>query len=159
MAATATTSKQDRVKLNTIFPSPENDDLYGAIDPKELTLVNLANDIARNGIREPLQVSLDDYIVSGHRRYAAAKLVKLRSVPIVRLPLDRSEQSELEWKRILRAHNHQRVKSSHVLLKETLLDIDPELAHEQLIEQREMRDQDAPNDLFKNQLVCCLINH
>ena len=144
MAPIAEANKQLSVKLSDILPSPENDDLYGAIDPKDIDLINLANDIARDGIREPLQVSLDNYIVSGHRRYVAAKLVKLKRVPVTFLALERSDHSVIEWQKILRAHNHQRVKPSHVRLKETLLDIDPELAHKQLIDERELRDIDAP---------------
>ncbi len=88
MATTALKSKpRNAVLIGLIKPSPENDDIYGAIDPTDIDLVNLANDIAVNGIREPIQVSQDGFIVSGHRRYAAAKLVDLEAVPITPLKL------------------------------------------------------------------------
>jgi hypothetical protein len=135
------------VPIRSIYPSPENDKIYGAIDTKDLDLINLANDIAVNGIREPILVSTDDYIVSGHRRYAAAKLVKKKTVPIRRLELCRDDHDDLSWKRILRAHNHQRVKPASVRLKEVLLDIDPNVAHRQLVAARQERDRGAPPQL------------
>jgi len=119
------------VATSGIKPSPENDEIYGAIDPRNNDLINLANDIAENGIREPLLVSQDNWIISGHRRYAAAKLVNLDSVKCIVLDVWRSDFDEDGWKRELRAHNHQRVKSDAVRIKETLLDIDPSYAYMQ----------------------------
>ena len=57
MASTAKANKQERAKLSTIFPSHENDEIYGAIDPKDIELINLANDIAKNGIRDSRKIS------------------------------------------------------------------------------------------------------
>ncbi len=145
MPSTATVDKQ-QVPIGSIHPSPENDGIYGVI-AKDNDLVNLANDIAKNGIREPIQVSADDYIVSGHRRLAAAKLIKMKRVPIVRLEIYRSDHSAVEWQKVLRPYNHQRVKSPMVRMKETLLDIDPELAHKQLVTQRMELDRNAPPQL------------
>ena len=144
MMRIAKTTFRASVSVDEIFPSPENDELYGAIDESDNDLINLANDIVRNGVREPLQVSADGYIVSGHRRHAAARLTGLTHIPIVRLKLWRSKHDPLEWKRILRAHNHQRLKPAIVRLKEAMLDIDPDLAHQQLVSQRDERDRDAP---------------
>ncbi len=67
-------------RIETLKPSPENDLIYGAIDTRDLDLINLANDIAANGILEPIQVSTDGFVISGHRRYAAAKLVGLEQI-------------------------------------------------------------------------------
>lgn len=139
-----TSLKTELVPLKSISPSPENDAIYGAIDTTDLDLVNLANDIANDGVREPLQVSRDGWIVSGHRRYAAASLVAIEMVPVRVLDLWRCDHSELEWQRILRAHNHQRVKPAAVRLKEAMLDIDADLAYEQLVNAREEIDRNAP---------------
>lgn len=90
MATTAIKpSKASTVPIESVFPSPENDDIYGAINPKDIDLVNLAIDIQSNGIREPIHVSLDGYVLSGHRRLAAAKLANLIRVPITRIPISR----------------------------------------------------------------------
>jgi hypothetical protein len=132
------------VEISDIKPSPENDDIYGAIDPKDLDFINLQIDIAENGVREAIQVSMDGFIVSGHRRYKAATEAGLESVPVIYRALRRLGQTEAEWKRVLRAFNHQRVKSASVRLRETLLDVDPDLAYRQLITDREVRERDAP---------------
>ncbi len=136
------------VPVVCIRPSPENDDIYGEIDLGNPDLVDLGRDIARDGIRVPLQVSSDGFIVSGHRRYAAANMVELAEVPVVYLDIKWSDYDEHGWKKILRSHNHQRVKSKAVRLREMALDIDPELAHRQLIEEREKRSQDAPPSII-----------
>lgn len=134
----------EHVPIEDITPSPENDSLYGAIDPTDLDLVNLCNDILKHGIREPIQVSADGFIVSGHRRYAAARLGGLTCIPVRYLGLLRSNHSDLEWKQKLRAFNHQRLKSAATRMREAMLDIDPALAHRRLLEQREERDREAP---------------
>ena len=135
--------KYKKAPLNSIKPSPENDDLYGAV-ATDAELLNLAKSIRKQGLLEPIKISKDNYIISGHRRFAAARLCGLKEVPVITLDLQRADHDALAWKQILRAHNHQRVKSAHVRLKEALLDVDPELAHIQLIAEREKRDRRLP---------------
>jgi len=65
------------VALIEIRPSPENDAIYGVIDPTDQEIIELAQSITEHGLREPLTVTADGYILSGHRRYAASKLAKL----------------------------------------------------------------------------------
>jgi hypothetical protein len=134
--------------ISKIHPSPENDLVYGAIETKDIDLVNLANDIVGNGIREPLVISADGYIVSGHRRYAAAKLVGIEIVPVRKLDILRSGHTSIEWQKVLRAYNHQRVKPASVRMKEAMLDIDPDIAYKQLITQREELDRNAPPQMI-----------
>ena len=104
----------------------------------------MANDIAENGIREPLQVSTDGYIISGHRRYAAAKLAKLKELPVKRLDIAREDYSSREWQKLLSKYNLQRTKNPTVKMKEALLNLDAETAHKQLLKDREERDRTAP---------------
>lgn len=136
------------VLIGSIKPSPENDEIYGAVDPKNPDLIDLANDIIRNGIREPLQVSSDGFIVSGHRRYAAAKLAKRKRIPVIYLAIDRADHNAHEWKKILRGYNHQHVKSKSVRMREMALDIDPDIAHRQLFEERDNRKRDSPPSII-----------
>ena len=107
----------------------------------------LCNDIIEHGIREPIQVSVEGYIVSGHRRYAAAQLAGLETVPIRRLVISRADHSSISWKRVLASHNRQRVKSAAVRMKESLLAIDPDVAYQQMIAQRQERDRDEPTEI------------
>lgn len=133
----------ETVERASIKPSPENDEIYGSLDPKDHELVMLAKDMAEHGLREPLVVSSDSVIVSGHRRYAAAGLIGLPNVQVRRLAICRDDYSDLEWKRELATYNRQRLKSTAIRLKESLLAIDPEQAHQKLVAARDERDQDA----------------
>jgi hypothetical protein len=100
----------------------------------------LANDIAVNGVIEAIVVSGDYWIVSGHRRYAAAKIVGLTKVPVRVLKNTlRQEHAPQEWKRQLIAYNHQRVKSAVVRMKEAALQVDPDIAYKQLCFDRDQQ--------------------
>ena len=62
------------VRLCDIRLSPENDVLYKPVDFSDPAIIALAESIREHGLREPLVLSTDSYILSGHRRYAAATL-------------------------------------------------------------------------------------
>ncbi len=64
-------------QLSDIRPSPENDKLYRPVDPSDPDIVALAESIRQHGLREPIVVTLDGWILSGHRRYVAAGLAGL----------------------------------------------------------------------------------
>jgi len=132
------------VAICSVKPSPENDDIYGAIDPQELELINLANSIAENGILEPILVSQDRYIVSGHRRYAAAKLAGLKFVDVRFVEEYRQHGTAQEWKRILASYNLQRIKPLAVRMREAVLSIDPDIAYRELLAHRQELDRECP---------------
>jgi ParB-like chromosome segregation protein Spo0J len=58
--------------VSSLKPSPENNNLYRPDDPG---IRDLAKSINKFGLREPLIVTLDNFIVSGHRRFAALNLI------------------------------------------------------------------------------------
>ena len=145
---TADSASVKTIATSSLKTSPENDEIYGAIDPHNNDLINLANDIANHGIRQPVLVSQDGWIVSGHRRYAAAKLAGLQFVKCIELDLWRSDFDCDGWKRELRAHNHQRVKSDAVRIKEALLDIDPDIAYSQYQTERIESEKRMPPTLL-----------
>ncbi|MDZ4847764.1 MAG: ParB N-terminal domain-containing protein [Pirellulaceae bacterium] len=138
------------VSLSTIQPSPENDEIYGAINTGEHEINMLAIDIRKHGIREPIAVSTDGFIISGHRRYAAAKIVGLIGVPIRRLSIRRGDVDGIEWKRLLGSFNRQRIKSAAVRMRESMLSINPDVAYRQLITEREQRDVELCGIELKN---------
>jgi hypothetical protein len=102
-----------------IKPSPENDDIYGIIKYDD-QMNALISSIDRRGLEEPIIVSSDNYIISGHRRYFAAKELRLGCIPIRRKGFSRESRID-EWHRILAEYNPQRIKSVSTLLKEALL--------------------------------------
>jgi hypothetical protein len=52
--------------IGKIRPAPENDDIYRAISVDDVA--DLMRSIREHGIQEPLLVSSDGFIISGHRR-------------------------------------------------------------------------------------------
>ena len=57
------------MRLDSMWPSPENDTLYRPALQTDPAIIKLADDIKRNGLLDPIVVSRDGFIVSGHRRY------------------------------------------------------------------------------------------
>src|SRR5690349_4959796 len=80
----------DSVSISDIRPSPENDRLYRPIDPNAPDIQALAQSIRERGVMEPLVITLDGYILSGHRRFAAAKVAGLTDVPVRVVSIRRS---------------------------------------------------------------------
>ena len=58
------------VPLDEITPSPENDDLYGPIRHDEQMECLIAS-IESIGLTDPIHLTQDDFILSGHRRFFA----------------------------------------------------------------------------------------
>ena len=108
------------VPASDIQPSPENEELYGHIDYQtDTTLQGLVASIRKRGLEEPLILSLDGFIVSGHRRYVACMAVGMDPIPCRRTDFKRSDCED--WHRVLAEYNPQRVKGVDALLKETML--------------------------------------
>lgn len=124
------------VAIDEIRPSPENDDIYGAIDPTDAEILALAESIRQHGIGEPLVVSLDWFILSGHRRYVAAQLAELDHVPIRVVPVRREDDID-HFVLLLREHNRQRDKSLAVKLREELVNANPTESYRALSEYRD----------------------
>jgi len=60
--------------LDSIFPAPENDAVYSAISWSDPLMHELARSIKEHGVKEPILISKDGYIISGHRRQIAAMI-------------------------------------------------------------------------------------
>lgn len=131
-------SSHDRILLRSITsiqPSPENDHIYGAIDPTDPEIIALADSIRQHGIIEALVVSLDGYILSGHRRYAAAKVAELGHISIRIVDIRRTDDID-KFVLLLREHNRQRDKGLAVKLREELINANPLESHRALSEYR-----------------------
>jgi hypothetical protein len=68
-------------KIGTIFETPENWTIYRKPDLTDPTFVELCDSIRKSGINTPLEISRDSYIISGHRRFMAAKKCGLSEIP------------------------------------------------------------------------------
>jgi hypothetical protein len=124
-------------------PSPENKELYRDDDA---SLREFAAHIRRDGILEPLAVTTDDYVVSGHRRLAAARLAGLSEVPCRILKFKRTDLETAEYVKLLRECNRQRSKSIDEILRESVVDANPEAAYSCLVESRVKRARNGASE-------------
>jgi len=137
-----------RLPTRGLRPSPENDELYKPVDSSDRAVIELANSITENGILEPLVVTQDGYIISGHRRHAAALLAGLLSVPCRVQHLAR--ENDLDgFIRLLREHNRQRIKTHAELLREAVVDVDRDEAYQAMIEHRQSQRQPDVGDSIR----------
>ena len=105
-------------------------DNFGVVNRDD---AELAISIRDHGIQEPLVITQDDVLLSGHRRLAAAKAVGLDCVPVRRLPdvwfFEMDAKTRLDT---LRRFNQQREKSPGEKVREKMLDIDPTKARAEM---------------------------
>lgn len=127
------------IALGSISPSPENDLLYRPVDPKDPTIIALADSINKNGVLQPLILTNDLYIISGHRRFAAARIAQVGSVPCqIRGDVNYKAQPDL-FMHLLREANLQRVKSIDEQLREAVVSASPNEAYAALVSHRQER--------------------
>ena len=134
------TRKVGHVSLSKIKPSPENDDLYHPINPKAPDIRALAESIRARGLLEPLTLTEDYFILSGHRRFVACRLAGLRSVECEVMTGVRHEDPE--FVPLLREFNRHRVKGVDEVLREALVDAteEDEYAIDAVLLDRERRE-------------------
>ena len=138
------------IPTSTIQVAQENNCLYDRFGTGNADDVALAVSIRDHGIKEPLVITADGYLLSGHRRLSAAKVLGLDVVPVRRLPDVWFYEMDTDTRiRTLRLYNFQRDKSPGEKLREKLLEIDPSKAHTDLKRRRlnvaTMKDMPATN--------------
>lgn len=121
--------------ISELRPSPENDELYHPVDTADPDFIELVRSIKAYGIKEPLVVTIDGYIVSGHRRYGAAKMAGLKVVPCRVEPIRRSDDLDA-FVRLLATYNKQRVKTFNEKLREAIVGIGASEAYSNLLSYR-----------------------
>src|SRR4051794_17948952 len=128
-------AKVSHGRLSTLKRSPENDKLYKPVDPKDPEIIALAESIRRNGVREPLVITKDKFIVSGHRRHVAAAVAGLKTVPMIEVDVRRRDDLDA-FVRLLREHNRQRDKTAAEKLREEIVSVSPADAYSNLQQYR-----------------------
>ncbi len=130
--------KVEMVPLARIRPSPKNDKLYRPVDPKDPEVQALAVSIRKFGVREPLVITQDNYLLSGHRRFTAANLAGLQEVPCRRETMLHNDPYFVS---LLREYNRQRVKSIDEVLREEIVSTNREDAYRGLLQHRQQAAQ------------------
>ena len=141
-----------KVRLDEIRPSPENDQLYRPIDPDDPQIIRLAESIHEHGIQEPLLVTRDHWIISGHRRYAAARIAGLTMVPCRFSPISK-DRDHGTFMKLLRVCNHQRIKTFDEKLREQVLSSSPHDAYQSLLEHRQLQAERAAGQVRPFEIV------
>jgi hypothetical protein len=113
-----------RKRVSSLKVSPENALLYRP-PPDDPDIGALAESIRRNGC-DPLVITADNYIVSGHRRREAMLRIGQRFVSCRVLPQRRDSMTPDEYVALLRDFNEQRNKTVAEQVREELVDADPE---------------------------------
>ena len=121
------------VSVKKIKPSPENDKLYKPVNMNDPQTIALADSIREFGVKEPIVITLDGFILSGHRRFAAAKLAGLKQVPVRYENISRSDPP---FVRLLREYNRQREKTLDERLRDEIVSVNADDAYASLVEYR-----------------------
>ncbi len=114
----------------------ENDLLYDRFGIANADDATLTVSIHQRGIQEPLVLSADYILLSGHRRLGAAKYLGMETVPVRIVETVFGDLDSTERLALLRLHNQQREKSPSERVREKLLDIDPTEAYCHLKQRR-----------------------
>lgn len=138
-----------RVRVSSIHPSPENEKIYRPVDSSDPDIIELAKSIQKHGIREPLVITRDRYILSGHRRYVAAQVAGNKTVPVRWLNIRRDSNID-RFVELLREHNRQRDKTNDEKLREELISVNPEEAYYALVEHRRQQSEISGESLHLN---------
>lgn len=137
------------IDVDEVQPSPENEQLYRPVHEGDPEIHNLAVSIGRDGVLESLVVTEDGYILSGHRRHAAAMLAGLEAVPCRVYPIRRADDLD-RFVRLLREFNRQRNKTTDELIREEVVTLNPEVEHRALAAKRAEIERQTlrPADVF-----------
>jgi ParB-like chromosome segregation protein Spo0J len=124
------------LQLKQIRPSFKNDIIYRPISEDDPDIQKLAGSIREHGVLEPLVVTRDGYILSGHRRYVAALSAGLTEVPC---RIEDIASDDMFFMERLTEYNQQRVKGIDEVLREEIVRANPEDSYQELLSQRKER--------------------
>ena len=131
-AATGSLPGQGAVlrEADAICETPENWTIYRRPNLSDPAILELCDSIRTSGINTPLEISGDDYIISGHRRYIAAQHCGINTLPcfidptVVMGNLDARERVAL----LISRNAGIRVKTDTESYLEAAASVDPEEA-------------------------------
>ena len=98
--------------ITELLTHPLNDIIYGSDDPVDMDKLILS--IRSKGILTPLTITKNNIIISGHRRFLAAKEIGLKTVPAFTI----ETEDPLEIEEILILSNEQRSRTIEQRMRE-----------------------------------------
>jgi hypothetical protein len=121
--------------IHSIKPTPVNRLVYNPIWSMDTDIQELAQSIRIHGLREPIVVAKDGFILSGHRRHMACRFLGMSHVDCRVVDITRSDP---KFETLLVEHNRHRVKSFDETMREFAIEINPQDAYRALLEQRKV---------------------
>jgi hypothetical protein len=125
-----------RLSLDIIRPAPENKLVYRPIVASDPDIRDLAKSIEKNGLHQPIVVTRDFYIISGHRRHVACRIAGLTEVDC---RIEDITHDDPEFETMLVDHNRQRVKSLDEVVREQVITCNPDDAYHSLRQHRKAK--------------------
>ncbi len=126
------TASQKIVSVDTweVEETPENWTLYKRPTEADEAWMQLRESIAEKGILEPIKVSSDGFIISGHRRFLAAEAEGIEEIPVcIQHDVVMKDLSTQERLTLLADNNRgSRIKTTAEIFMEQSVQIDPEEA-------------------------------
>jgi hypothetical protein len=122
-----------RIPIDSIKPAPENDLVYRPVRPDDPDIRALAESIKKHGLQEPIVVTRDNFILSGHRRHMACRLAGLETIDCRVHDISRYDDG---FEAMLVEFNRQRVKGFDEVVREQVIACDPKEAYSNLIQHR-----------------------
>jgi hypothetical protein len=114
-------------------PSSVNELIYGPICPDRPDMQRLIESIRTVGLKDPIVITKDNVILSGHRRHAACLILGMARV-LCRVEPIRS--TDPEFSTLLVAYNSQRVKTYEETVLEHVATMRPGEAYQALLRHR-----------------------
>jgi ParB-like chromosome segregation protein Spo0J len=145
-------SKVGLGQLCDLRPCPENDEVYGAQSLNDPDILSLIASIKEYGVTDPIRISTDNVIISGHRRRFCAIKAGLTEVPVIREPISYKENRD-EVLRLLVEANEQRKKSAGMQLREAAMRINPADAVQALRTEQKEKDAERLYGRMEDQAV------
>jgi hypothetical protein len=122
--------------LGELTPAYQNGKVYRPVRRDDPEILELAQSIREHGLKEPLVASIDNVLLSGHRRYVACMVAELYRVPCRIEPV---RSTDPEFFQLLVEYNRQRVKTVDECFREALVTADTDEPYRQLIKHRKAR--------------------
>ena len=132
------------IAINKLKPHPRNELIYGQEDVKDL----VAQIEERGRIVVPIIINKDNVILSGHRRWGAAKELELETVPCEVREFESSED-ELEFllhSNVSRKKSREQIAREGIALEEVLSVQSVERRNEKLKQYQTVRDNSSTTD-------------
>ena len=95
-----------KVKISQITPNPIHDEIYSNND-----IEDLVESMEKYGLLEPIILTPEKMIISGHRRYLAAKFLGWEEIEVIVREVD---QEHMEYT-IISSNQHRKKKSSELM--------------------------------------------